>query len=331
MNRRLIAIGFFFLLILFSLTSDLSATPSSVDQICGQALPPVVARVDQHGISRADVFLRLESLPDVVPGKRLLKCRAALEESIQAALLRPIAESYSVEVSLPEIEAELSSLQSSFASEESFANFLSERQADLSDLRRVIEDRLLIKKFEERQIKSWVLSEELQQAYFDQHREELAKDRIKASHILVKTKKEAEQILLERNLKNLSFSELAVKYSLDEKTRQQGGDLGWIERGKMSPEFDAAAFSLEMGVINMPVKTSMGYHLILVEDKEPASEQTLEDHRPRVIRLLQEEEWAFQREEWWDEISEKSSVWITPELMIESEKPQETKAYAGQE
>jgi foldase protein PrsA len=303
-----------------------------VAEPCGVPLPQTVAKVNDQEISRTEVLLRLGPTTGTLSqDQRRSKCRLVLDEAIQAALLRPEAGSYRVEVNPEEVESKLTSFRASFPSEGAFERYLVERQADLSSLRKVISDRVLQEKFEERQIRSWVFSEELQQEYFNEHRSELAKDKIKVSHILVKTKEEAERILQERNLKNHSFSELAVKYSLDLESRDKGGDLGWIERGKMGGEFDQAAFSLSMGIISRPVKTPLGWHLILVEDKKPASEQTLEDHRPKVLRLLQEEEWALQREDWWNELKGKSSIWITPELISESQKSGRTEVHAGHE
>lgn len=319
----IILLGFFLV--------GVQALAEDAEQWCGVPLPRVIAKVGDQEITRAELILRLSQPGSQVQRHDPAHCRALLESAIQAVLFRPEAGKYQVEVKDEEVQAEFEKVRTAFPSEEAFGRFLKERGANVDVLRRVIKDGLLLKKIEERQIKSWHFSEELQQGYFNEHRSELAKDRIKVSHILVKTSKEAEQVLTERNLKNRSFSELAIKYSLDEKTREQGGGLGWIERGKMPPEFDAVAFTLDIGLISKPVKTSLGYHLIQVEDKKLASEQTLEDHRPKVIRLLQEEEWAFQREEWWNELRGKARIWITPELIPVSENSERKETHAGHE
>jgi foldase protein PrsA len=318
--------------LLVLLATAVAFAQGSVAEPCGVPLPQAVAKVNAHEILRAEVLLRLgPTMGTLSQDQRRSQCQEALHEAVQAALVRAEAGNYQVEVSPEEVESKLASFRASFPSEEAFERYLAERQVDLSFLRKVIENRLFLEKFEEHQIRSWVFSEELQQEYFEQHRAELAKDKIKVSHILVKTKEAAEKILVERNLKNRSFSELATKYSVDEKTREQGGDLGWIERGEMTPEFDRIAFSLQVFVVSKPVQIPMGYHLIFVEDRKPASEQTLEDHRVRVLRLLQEEEWALQREDWWKELKGKSNIWITPELILESERLQESEAHAGRE
>jgi parvulin-like peptidyl-prolyl isomerase len=64
------------------------------------------------------------------------------------------------------------------------------------------------------------------------------------------------------------FQEEAKVESDDEATASHGGDLGWISKGAMVPQFDSVAFSLPLNVVSEPVQTQFGFHLILVEKKE---------------------------------------------------------------
>ncbi len=76
--------------------------------------------------------------------------------------------------------------------------------------------------------------------------------------------------LVERLRAGEDFAELARQYSDDPGSRDNGGELGWFGRGRMVPEFEEAAFSLEPGEISDPVKTQFGYHIIQVLEKDPA-------------------------------------------------------------
>ncbi len=91
-------------------------------------------------------------------------------------------------------------------------------------------------------------------------------NKINASHILVKTKEEAE-LCLGLIKAGRSFEELASEKSLCP-SKKRGGNLGWFTRGKMVREFEQACFSAKKGQIIGPVKTQFGYHVIKINDTE---------------------------------------------------------------
>jgi parvulin-like peptidyl-prolyl isomerase len=86
-----------------------------------------------------------------------------------------------------------------------------------------------------------------------------------------------------------NFSELAFQY--DSIT---GGDLGWFPHGYLNiPEVEAIAFSLEAGKYSEPVKSDIGWHIILVIEKDPAHELS-----PDALLSMQHQalnEWLTQR------------------------------------
>lgn len=66
----------------------------------------------------------------------------------------------------------------------------------------------------------------------------------------------------ERVLRGEKFSMLARLYSEDPGSASKGGDLGFVERGTLYPEFEASAFNLKTGEISQIVKTKAGFHII---------------------------------------------------------------------
>jgi peptidyl-prolyl cis-trans isomerase C len=88
---------------------------------------------------------------------------------------------------------------------------------------------------------------------------------VNASHILVKTEKEANDLLEKIKAGDLSFEDAARKFSFCP-SKRDGGKLGTFERGMMVPEFDAACFDSKnkSGDIKGPVKTQFGFHLIKI-------------------------------------------------------------------
>ncbi len=87
----------------------------------------------------------------------------------------------------------------------------------------------------------------------------------------------AEQ-LRQEILGGADFTALASEHSADRASSAAGGDLGWFERGDMAPEFEQAAFDLQVGQMSEPVLTAFGYHLIKVTEKE--------DERVRASHIL---------------------------------------------
>ena len=63
------------------------------------------------------------------------------------------------------------------------------------------------------------------------------------------------------------FYSLAEKYSDDRGSAVAGGRLGFVVRGSLFPEYEAVAFGLSKGEISAPFKTSVGYHIVLLEDR----------------------------------------------------------------
>ncbi len=96
---------------------------------------------------------------------------------------------------------------------------------------------------------------------------------VRASHILInqygddaKNLEEANKIY-DQLQKGANFAALAKQYSKDPGSAVRGGDLGWFGKGQMVPEFDKAAFSGKVGVVQKPIKTNYGYHIIKVTGK----------------------------------------------------------------
>ncbi|EJM99223.1 peptidylprolyl isomerase [Phyllobacterium sp. YR531] len=110
---------------------------------------------------------------------------------------------------------------------------------------------------------------------------------VRARHILVKTKEEAEAIIKQLD-GGASFEDVAKEKSTDG-SAAQGGDLGYFGAGQMVPEFEKAANELEIGkYTKVPVQTQFGFHVIKLEDKRvqqpPAFEQVKEQVKSILIR-----------------------------------------------
>ncbi|MEO8677909.1 MAG: peptidyl-prolyl cis-trans isomerase [Vicinamibacterales bacterium] len=107
---------------------------------------------------------------------------------------------------------------------------------------------------------------------------------VRASHILLHTegkddatvKALAEDIIKKAKAPGADFAALAKQYSQDDTNKDNGGDLDYFGRGRMVPEFEAAAFAMKTGEISsVPVKSSFGYHIIKITDSKPDTTRAL--------------------------------------------------------
>ena len=121
---------------------------------------------------------------------------------------------------------------------------------------------------------------------------------VKASHILILVEKDAGKDEKARALdkaekirseiiKGKDFAESAKEHSQDGYALQ-GGDMGYIKRGFMPPEFDKAAFALEKGHVSEVVETRHGYHIIKLVDKKPAGKVPYTEIRNFIEKYLRE-------------------------------------------
>lgn len=107
---------------------------------------------------------------------------------------------------------------------------------------------------------------------------------VRASHILVKTRKKAEDIL-KQIANGGDFAKLAAKHSIGP-SKASGGDLGYFTKGRMVKAFADTAFALKKGDVSQPVQTRFGWHVIKVADKRERPKIPFEVVKDRIISPL---------------------------------------------
>jgi peptidyl-prolyl cis-trans isomerase D len=134
---------------------------------------------------------------------------------------------------------------------------------------------------------------DVQQAYNTNIEQYSQPEQVRASHILLKTEgkddaavKAKAEDLLKKAKAGADFAELAKANSEDEGSAKNGGDLDFFGRGRMVPEFDQVAFTLQPGQISDLVKTQYGYHIIKVTDKKAASTRSIDEVRQQLTDQL---------------------------------------------
>ena len=134
---------------------------------------------------------------------------------------------------------------------------------------------------------------------------------LKASHILVKTEKEAKALIKKlvksKNLK-ADFTKLAKEKSIGP-SGSNGGELGWFTKDKMVPEFSNAASILGIGKITQqPVKTNYGFHIIYLDDKKDPATLPYEKIKDKLKQELMQKKFAQQIQKEAKELRKKAKI-----------------------
>jgi peptidyl-prolyl cis-trans isomerase C len=153
---------------------------------------------------------------------------------------------------------------------------------------------------------------------------------VRASHILIssadRTPEEVDERLVEvlRALESGDdFESVARSYSDDAGSAAKGGDLGFFARGRMVPEFEKAAFSLESsGDVSSPVTSQFGVHIIQLTARNPAGVIPFEQAKPQILAALKKKQAAKARDVVLERVKEesvRSGLGVNEELLNQLE------------
>lgn len=208
---------------------------------------------------------------------------STLQTMITTALVDQEAEKAKVTVTDEDINAEIEDLKAKFGGEAAFQAALEQSSMTVDDLKKQMPLQVKIRKILEPKVE--VTEDEIKEYYEANKASFNEEEKVRASHILVATKEEADAIL--KQLKDgADFAELAKEKSTDTASKENGGDLDFFTRADMVAEFSDAAFALKVGETSGAVQSDYGYHIIKVTDRTEAKEYTLEEKKEEIRKTL---------------------------------------------
>ncbi len=186
-----------------------------------------------------------------------------------------------VNAKMEEVRAEFAKASASMGQTSTLEDATNQMGITAAELRQSIEQAIAIEKI--LNARGFKAPDDAQaKAFYDDNKERFERpEQVRVRHILIKVdntedtaawdtaKKRAEMVRAEAVKKDADFAALAKEKS-DGPMADQGGDLGFRQRGVMPEEFDTAAFALKKGEISAPVKTSFGWHIMKLEDRHDA-------------------------------------------------------------
>jgi peptidyl-prolyl cis-trans isomerase SurA len=277
----------------------------------------VVARVANEAITHRELATALEQNPELTRQK-------ALDLLIERRLVLVWAAGKNIVVGNEEMEeVEASVRERNNLTPDQFKEALTSRGETLESFMANIREQLTINKALGMILSAQnrVTDGELQELYLKTYPR---KTLFEVSHILLSVEKgaladqdaavsrKAEQVLDEIS-GGAPFDSMAFKYSQDESSADKGGRLGTFREGELLPELEELAATLEPGEVGGPVRTSAGYHILILLSKELSEPPPFTEVRSTLERNLMFQKEESARSRWLDDLKKTTYIEIFPD------------------
>lgn len=263
----------------------------------------IAAVVNDDIITDIDVASSLDTLfeDQATPGPRHASPselrHLVLRRLIEQRLMIQEAKRAGVSVTASEIVKQLLSIRNRFSSEGAFQDWLSEMGLSAERLKEKLHSELMVKRLIDAKVRSaiFVSPQEVSQELAAHPELAKAGDRVRVSHILVRindarTEQDARALsddLHAQLSRGADFSDVARRFSEDSH-REEGGAMGWVAPGELLPELDQIVGTMQVGGVSEPIRTTLGFHLMKVEERRPATSlSTMEANHAVYEQLYQ--------------------------------------------
>jgi peptidyl-prolyl cis-trans isomerase SurA len=302
---------------------------SMSDAAVAKVFDRVVAKVNSEIITLSSVDERVELIKQKYKGnlngrseKELLE--EALNTIVEEKLQLQEGKKRGLEVDDSAVEAAVADIEKKNGLEEGqLAEMLESEGRSMESYKNHIRDQILVSKVVRFELGSRVSISERRIAkyYHDNQKDFWDPGKARVRHILILTEKglsadkkkekylQAKEILGEVK-GGKDFAAAAKEYSEDI-SASEGGDVGFIEKGKMVPEFEKAVYSLKEGEISDIVETEYGYHIIKVEDVLMGGTLPLKDVKNKIQYILSNEKQKSAYDEWMSELRKAAFIEIS--------------------
>lgn len=193
-----------------------------------------------------------------------------LDQFATQEVLLQEAQQRGLEVSQADIDQELEAARTSAGENFEQALDAAGYQSE-AELRSYIRESLTLQRVVEQIRSNITVNDGAVRTFYDNNTDQFQQpEQVCAQHILLADEAKANEVY-EQLQDGGDFAELAAANSTDPGSKDSGGDLGCLGRGQTVPEFEEAAFGAEVGETTEPVQSQFGYHIIRVNEKNPAA------------------------------------------------------------
>ena len=246
----------------------------------------------------------------------------AVESLVTTSLLKARMNEKNISVDDAVIEEHLRQTAQRFPSQEAFHKALADQGLTESSLRNsIIETIRMQNVIDETSSKATQVTEtDIEKFYNDNPDKFTVPDRVRLAHILLQIpagataaqkeeiRKKLESVRVDIVAEIITFNDAAAKYSQDEKTAGNGGDMGLTSRDKMPKAFGDVVFNTKPGMVSQAMESQAGYHILKVLELIPAGSATLEEARASIKQYLEENSKQFARQKFVEELKSKATI-----------------------
>ncbi|HXW50688.1 MAG TPA: peptidylprolyl isomerase [Candidatus Acidoferrales bacterium] len=232
--------------------------------------------------------------------------KTTLQQMVDTQLVLQYGKQAGINPTDAQIQDQVTQLEQRFPPGQ-FDSILKQQGLTMDDVKTIEKVQLIIKQAVDKQIN--ISQADITDFYNKNRTMYNTPAQVRARHILVKTKAQADAILAQLQ-HGADFATLAKQYSDDPGSKAQGGELGWFSATQMVAPFAQAAFALNVGQISQPVNTPFGWHIIQVEGKRPAHQASLAEVEPKIRDSLVEQQEAAQGAPFIQQLRDKANIQV---------------------
>ena len=247
-----------------------------------------------------------------------------LENIIEREILYQQSLKSGIQIKDQAVSDQLATIKKRFPDEQKFKDALDKMHLTEDEVKAQIKRGLAIRELIDEQVaRKIVISDTETKAYYDAHPQMFKQpEQVKAGHILVKVKPEADDVKkaaarkkIEEVQKKLKaggdFAVLAKEYS-EGPSGAGGGDLGFFGRGQMVKPFEDVAFALKPDQVSDVVETRFGYHIIKVYEIKPAKTLAYADVKDKIGEQLKQAKIEKESGQYIDGLKKDAKIEKTP-------------------
>jgi peptidyl-prolyl cis-trans isomerase C len=287
---------------------------------------PAVASVNGAVVTKRDVDIRVSELVPMLsfhanmsPEKMRGLRRTALDELMLDELILQESRAKGLSPNQKDVEAQFGAIRSRFADEPEFDSALAASGISRRDFRRQLERAVLVRDAREAHVPPDPADGDVR-AYYDANAGKfLRPEQVRIVELLVRVdpaggaaagaagEKKARS-LAARARKGEDLGALAREHS-DDDWRVKDGDLGWVHKGRLDPDLEAAAFAAPVGEVRS-VRSLSGFHVFRVVARQPETQLSFEDARPLIVERLRSQRREAAEKAWHEDLRRSASMEI---------------------